>query len=269
MSPAWLTNVEFDSTSLELLTRDMDVVLGKCGIVRVTNFPASAVQLIHLLKNLGTPLSYYGGDTGTHPDHDAIWRVSYDRAGAGRGEAHAIDGPLALHSSQSLLEPRPRYFCMLMANPGWQDQQGGMNGRSLLVPWADALRSLSEAHPTDFAGMLKALLSGISYPDGITRSVVYPIERKQHEYDYGVRLKSDLLKHLEENSPDEQITKVVAALAEAAQRTARGVQLGAGDLVVVDNNRWGHGRESVIGQLPIEGGGWNINPRELWSLTLA
>ncbi|MDQ0674733.1 alpha-ketoglutarate-dependent taurine dioxygenase [Pseudarthrobacter siccitolerans] len=269
MSLPWLTDIEYGSATEELLAKDMDAELQKHGVVRLTGFPATANELIRLLEHLGTPLRYYGGDTGTHPHHNAIWRVSYDREGARRGEAHAVDGPLAMHSSQSLLEPRPRYFCMLMVNPGWQDQAEGMNGESLLVPWADALRTLSEADPSDYMSMLNTLRSDIPYPDGLTRSVAYSIEPKQNEFDYGIRLKSDLLHHLQEILPGADITQVVKALVKAAQRAALRVQLTAGDLIIVDNNRWGHGRESVIGQLPTGGGGWDVNPRELWSLTLA
>lgn len=269
MTVPWLTDIEYESTSRERLSKRMDAALRERGSVRVTNFPASASELTNVLELLGTPLRYYGGDAGTHPDHDAIWRVSYEREGARRGEAHAVDGPLAMHSSQSLLEPRPQYFCMLMTNPGWQDQEQGMNGESLLVPWAKALRNLAETYPLDFSRILNVLLSGAPYPDGVSRSVVYPIEPTRDEYDYGIRLKSDLLQHLQKIAPNDDITQVVAWLTEAARQAAYSIQLRAGDLVVVDNNRWGHGRESVIGQLPADGDIWDTNPRELWSLTLA
>jgi len=269
MGEQWLTDLEYGSLDDELLITKMSDLLRGRGLVRVTGFPASARKLIGFLENLGTPLGYYGGGAGTHPDHAAIWRVAYDREASQRGETHASDGPLPVHSSQSLLEPRPRYFCMLMANPGWQDQKHGMNGESLLVPWSGALRLLHAAHPDDYPQMLQALLQPIPFPDGRSRSVAYEISPKRGPYDYGVRLKSDLFGHLRKVSPSGYATDVMARLTDASKRASRQVQLGAGDLVVVDNDRWGHGREAVTGRRQTSQGSWVVNPRELWSLTLA
>ncbi len=269
MTQFWLTDLAYESTCHEVLAREAGEVLGERGVVRITGFPDSAAVLISFLGHLGTPLGYYGGDAGTHPDHNAIWRVAYDRDASQRGETHAIAGPLAVHSSQSLLDPRPRYFCMLMANPGWQDLEPGMNGESLLVPWSRTLRLLAEENPDEYGKLLDTLMSPVPYPDGLTRPLVYELNPMRERFDYGVRLKSDLLTTLKAAFPDEDVTHLMEKFAAAGQRAAKRVQLAAGDLVVVDNDRWGHGRESVIGRRRAADGSWTVNPRELWSLTLA
>ena len=108
MTQFWLTDLAYESTCHGCSQREAGEVLCERGVVRITGFPDSAAVLISFLGHLGTPLGYYGGDAGTHPDHNAIWRVAYDHDASQRGETHAIAGPLAVHSSQSLLDPRPR-----------------------------------------------------------------------------------------------------------------------------------------------------------------
>ncbi len=87
-----------------------------------------AVALVEFLAPLGMVLGYYGGDAGTHPDHAGIWKVRYEPSAAERGEGHAVDGDLPVHSSQSLRAERPPFFAMLMVNPGWQNLAPGLRG---------------------------------------------------------------------------------------------------------------------------------------------
>ncbi len=109
----------------------------------------------------------------------------------------------------------------------------------------------------------------MSFPDGTRRSVAYELPNPRHELDLGVRLKSDLLQHLRDSEPAAASTSFVESLVAAGAQTARQLQMAAGDLVVIDNNRWGHGRRGVVGRATSEGGRSVVNPRELWSLTWA
>lgn len=86
--------------------------------------------------------------------------------------------------------------------------------------------------------------------------------------DVGVRMKSDLLDHLRRTRPNEPSTRAVVRLASAAEQVALHLQLAAGDLVIVDNDRWGHGRDIVIGERHHDRGRVHFNPRELWNTTL-
>lgn len=238
------------------------------GIALVTRFPADTDQFLSFLLNFGEPLHYYGDSAGTHPSSGAIWRIKYDAEQAARHETHALDGPLLPHSSQSLRDPRPPYFCMLMVNQGWLDQPPGQTGASLFVRWSEALESLHATSPSSYAEIIASLTGHVPHPDGTTRPVVYPLSSPRNPYDMGVRLKSDLLDYLRTHKPEDPSIHAVEALSTAALEVAHCVQLHSGDLVLLDNDRFGHGRESVIGQREGASHEQEINPRELWSVTL-
>lgn len=244
------------------------VVLAERGFVRVPEFPADSSKYLAFLSNFGQPLNYYGDASGAHPSASSIWRVRYHPEQAARREQHAIDGPLSLHSSQSLRNPRPPYFSMLMVDNGWQDNPGRANGASLFVRWSDALQRINSVVPDSYPGILGALQSGVPYPDGVVRPVVYQLRSARNTFDLGVRLKSDLLEYLQAQFPDHPATRAVLLLSEAALEVAGSVQLRSGDLVLLDNNRWGHGREPVVGRRQLSGGNAVSNPRELWSVTI-
>ncbi|WP_299928914.1 TauD/TfdA family dioxygenase [uncultured Nocardioides sp.] len=264
---AWLPAFVYNHTEAsELATHVAEAVTAR-GVARVAGFPGDANELVAFLAMVGPPLTYYGGDTGSHPDQAAVWRVRYEHEASLRGETHALEGPLAVHSSQSLLEPRPHYFCMLMVNPGWQDNERGFNGESLLAPWAEAFKALDEENP-DYDDLLHTLMNPIPFPDGIARPLAYRLDDAYDDHDLGVRLKSGLLAYLRDSQPGTAALAATERFVDAARRTARTVQMAAGDLVVLDNDRWGHGRHSVIGRRRDAKARVHTNPRELWSLTL-
>ncbi|MGR6998871.1 TauD/TfdA family dioxygenase [Yinghuangia aomiensis] len=242
--------------------------LAKTGIIRVSEFPTSVPEYRRFLESFGETVSYYGDDSGTHPDDNAIWRIKYDPASALLGEAHAVAGPLTPHSSQSLRDPRPNFFSMLMVNAGWQGRAFGRNGESVLSSWRSAFESMRTELGSDFDPIRQTLLDAVEYPDGSWRPVAYHLESARSEDDLGVRLKSDHLRFLQTTSPGSPATRAVEALSAAAARTAVRVPLRSGDLILLDNNRWGHGRESVVGHEKRRDGSLRLNPRELWSVTI-
>jgi len=247
----------------------MNLMLRTTGVGVVRNFWPRTAAYMSFMSRFGTPLEYYGDDAGTHPEHRAIWRVRYDERAWSRGEVHAADGPLAVHSSQSLLDPRPRFFCMLMVDNGWQDQADGSNGESLIVSWAEALRVLRSNHPAEFEDMRALLLDGVEFPDGTTRPLAYELGKPMNDDDLGVRLNSKQLEHLQHSDPGSPAAVAVERLCAAAQAAAHRIRLRSRDLIIVDNDRWGHGRESVVGQRVGADGSVECNPRELWSATVA
>ena len=261
-------------TTLDASSRGFDTAfvtsvgaeLSACGVVRISGFPATVADYISFLSRFGEPLRYYGDDAGTHPEHSAIWRIRYEPGGAANNEVHAMAGPLSPHSSQSLRSPRPPLFSMLMVDQGWQDRPPGENGESLLVRWSDAIR-LIRADETG-ADVVDDLLSDVPFPDGTPRSVAYHLATARDPNDIGVRLKSDLLAFLKATTPTHPATRAVERLSAAAAQVARRIQLASGDLLLLDNDRWGHGRESVAGIRTEAGGETLLNPRELWSVTI-
>jgi len=252
----------FDAVFLD----DVKSALADSGLIRISHFPTGVSAYISFLSMFGEPLCYYGDDAGTHPEHAAIWRIRYEPEAATNGEVHAMAGPLSPHSSQSLRWPRPPFFSMLMVDEGWQGRPPGENGESLLVRWSDAVQLIN----TDESGAdtVAALFSDIPFPDSIARPVAYELATTREPDDIGVRLKSDLLHHLVSAAPTHPGTRAVKRLSEAALRVARRVQLTSGDLLLLDNDRWGHGRESVAGFQMQSDGEMLLNPRELWSVTI-
>ncbi|MFF3213066.1 TauD/TfdA family dioxygenase [Streptomyces sp. NPDC002886] len=235
----------------------------------VSGFTAEVGSFIEFISELGKPLTYYGGTEGSHPDHGAIHRVRYDPEGSSRGELHAVDGPLDLHSAQSLRDPRPQYFCMLMVDSGWQDQPFGNNGESVLISWSDAFDLLQARDPEAYERTRATLLSDIPFPDGTARPVAYHLEQTRTENDLGVRLKYDLLDNLRAIDAGSPEAESVASLCDAAREASRCFQLQSRDLVIIDNDRFGHGRMPVSGRRTTMRGEVCHNPRELWSVTLA
>ena len=239
--------------------------------VRISNFTPEIPAFVEFVENWG-PLRYYAANTvGAHPEHAAIHHVRYEPAAAARGELHALEGPLGLHSAQSMREPRPACFAMLMIDPGWLDGPPGHNGESIFVEWRRALDELVRRFGRDGEVMLQALRSPIMFPDGTRRPVLYDLCDSKETFDQGVRMKYDLVDALKSGTArDQEIAHALETLRKVAHDAAvvHQVQLSAGDLVIVDNDRWGHGRRSVLGQRSTTNG-LRVNPRELWSITLA
>lgn len=263
-----LETIEWPSQHSAEIVHSAKEILMDGGVVRVSGFPLTVLDYIRFLRAFGEPLRYYGDDAGTHPLDSAIWRIKYDPASASRGEAHAVDGPLAPHSSQSLRDPRPRLFSMLMVNGGWQSRAFGMNGESVLASWRAAFQQMRADLGPNFLATLQAMLDEVPFPDGSRRSVTYQLDSAASEDDLGVRLKSDLLPFLRNSWPEHRATDAVGQLVATAERGALRIALRSGDLVLLDNNRWGHGREPVIGHVLRLDGSVDLNPRELWSVTV-
>lgn len=263
-----LSTIAWQSPGSADVARSAQKILAERGVVRVSGFPTTAGEYIRFLRAFGEPLRYYGDEVGTHPQDSAIWRIKYDPASALRGEAHAVDGPLAPHSSQSLRTPRPRLFSMLMVDAGWQDRPFGLNGESLLASWRNAFRQMRADLGPGFRPMLQALLDEVPFPGGSCHSVAYHLDSATSADDLGVRLKNNLLPYLRESQPAHPATAAVGQLMAAAERTALRVALRSGDLILLDNDRWGHGRQPVVGHVRRNDGQIDLNPRELWSVTV-
>jgi hypothetical protein len=251
------------------LLRAVRCSLAERHFALVTGFTVEVGRFTDFIAGLGEPLTYYGGAEGSHPEHPAIHQVRYDPEASSRGELHAVDGPLDLHSAQSLRDPRPRYFCMLMVDAGWQDQAFGNNGESVLASWSEAFDRLQVLDPESYRRTRATLLEAVPFPDGAARPVVYRLEQAEAENDLGVRLKYDLLDHLRALDDESPAFKAVADMRDAAKATSRCFQLCARDLLIIDNDRFGHGRRPVSGRRTGERGVVQYNPRELWSVTLA
>lgn len=240
-------------------------------VARVRNFPKRLDDFVRFVSSWGHPLPYYGGNgQGSHRDHPAVHRVRYQQEAAGRGELHALDGPLGAHSAQSLRTPRPGFFAMLMVDSGWTDGPAGTNGESVLVPWREVLHALASRFPKGWKDLLSPLMLPVPFPGGATMPIIYELPDARDDFDRGVRLKYGLLDWWDAEADVHPSTcEALGALLDEAQHPSVLVELPlvAGELIILDNNRWAHGRRGVRG-LRMGQFGQETNPRELWSVTL-
>lgn len=266
MIDAWPTTINAcDFTSGDLVDTIRDH-LGNRHSAFVQNFPTELSALTRLLKEFGNPLPFYGARAteGTHPDDVTVHRVRYDADAANRGELHALDMELPLHSAQSQRDPRPRYFAMLMISPGLSASREGSNGQSHLAFWRTAARFLDARTPGAWAECARLLSESVPIGGTLIRPMIYPLEDAADVYDVGVRMKYGLLQQWKAaNMRDAHVAALEALLAAANEPEVRlERQLIGGDLLIIDNNRAAHGRRAFPGRSA-------GNVRELWSVTLA
>jgi hypothetical protein len=244
-------------------------------------FPIDVQAFVAFLSEIGTPLANYGNGKGipAHTMHPVVNRVRYVRRDKGDAWVHERSDALPVHSARSWRSPRPSYFAMLMADPGWTDAEKGQNGESILVRWSDALSALSEFRPQQFSRDL-ALLTVVPIrfaADHVqeqqsTLPLVYQPVGGRGDLDLGARVKGDydvMLRsvQLEDlTGPDRNVywTALARFLDSASQAPARVTYaMAAGDLVLLDNDRFGHGRFPFVAERS-----GCPNPRELWSATI-
>lgn len=266
------------NSGLDEQTREL---LNYQAIALVHNFPKDPETYVGFLQSFGKPFENYSSLGEMHKDepHPLLNRVRY-RAPETRKtfSAHYVDGALAMHCARAWTDPRPARFAMFMVDSGWRHLPAGQNGESLFVRWHDLL--LNNSDNTEFQAHLQ-ILKERSIQFGSTNVVeplsslplVYALPNAADEFDFGVRLKQDLLKVMGdrtgEEAVDERYLDALRALIEQAQSPANQIQfeMQTGDVVIVDNERVAHGRIGMVGEMQVDGRR-EFNPREIWSSTL-
>jgi len=156
---------------------------------------------------------------------------------------------------------------MLMIDPGWLDGAPASNGETIVVRWRDAFAEMARRNPETWCQTLSVLRGEIPLTDDVRRPVVYDLPDGRDAFDHGVRVKFGM-----EHNRALANTAAAAALTELlecahAPGVLREGQLHRGDLLLLDNNRCGHGRRPAVGQR-VSAEGPVLNPRELWSVTV-
>ncbi|MFD6420674.1 TauD/TfdA family dioxygenase [Streptomyces sp. NPDC060198] len=250
------------------------------------NFPLDVEQYTGLLERLGELCpNYAAGSTkaayGLHPAINTVRCRAPQSEGAERVQEKA--GSLPMHSGRSFARRRPLHLAMLMADPGWQDFGAGHNGESLIVRWGDVLAELRVRFPQHWAEDLR-LLTGYAmsfpashldedpselpflYVPGTPRRTAVPD-------DVAARLPQDigrLRKAAESVKGGERWFEAVTRFQETANDpTVQQVYvMAAGDVVVLDNDRYGHGRQEVVAARTDADGVQSVNPRTIWSVNI-
>jgi hypothetical protein len=242
------------------------------------NVPPDVNVFVAWLSELGDPLPNYGthGGTDIHALHPCVNRVRYIRGEVAHQYFHGRCDALPIHSARSWRNPRARYVAMLMVDPGWTDQPPGSNGESTMVRWSNALRHLGTHDPDAFETLAHTDLSftANNVVEEISHGpIVFRLETMQDQWDWGVRLKIDILEKF--STLSDQLTEPVVyltalkALIDTANDPAHQLsyRMKRGDLVILDNARCGHGRRRFVGERQ-NGTTVELNPRDLWSVTL-
>lgn len=248
----------------------------KAALIR--GFPADPDSLIGFLTQFGAPLPNYAGTTPAtaaytlHPNINVVHCTTGAEAGS---RVQEQPGPLPAHSARAFSKNRPAFIAMLMIDPGWE------GGESTVVRWPHALGYMREHQPATFTSDY-TLLS--QTPITITASQVqdqwstlpllYPLPDAGSPGDIGARLSLVLASQLGAmNMRDDLRCRYRQALdrftaAANHPQASHACQLRAGDLLILDNNRFGHGRLPFPATRTTSGQ-TEVNPRELWSVVLA
>jgi hypothetical protein len=252
-------------------------------VCRIASFPLDPDFYLDFLRQFGEPLANYSSlsDLDKDDPHPEINRVKFKlKNERSKDSVHYISGALPPHSARSWRSPRPNFFAMLMVDPGWRDLPPGARGESILLPWEEMFAALAERDGPVFERHLQRLCrtplrfaaNNVREPLS-SQPLCYPLPGARGRFDLGVRLKQDLLAKIElwrDQFEDfeayrESLEFLVQCTKE--EQFQRCFAMERGDLVMIDNHRFAHGRRSIVGERN-EPEGMRTNPRELWSVTV-
>ncbi len=246
----------------------------------VRNFPKDPSLYIEFLSHLGVPLENYSKRSSLPGNslHSCINRIAYTLGTENKPGLHHGSNELQLHSARSWRHPRPRFLSMYFADAGWIDNPPGTNGESRLLRWKNALKHYQLKFPQQFDTDFQ-MLSEVSVrfeADNVREELSdLPIIYKLNEtddFDVGMRIKYNLVEKLRNGSPPvgdahlDAIKRLWQVIQDPAIEIA--FQAHTGDVILVDNNRYGHGRYPFLDRRANSDGATEYNPRELWSVTV-
>ncbi|MEU2246322.1 TauD/TfdA family dioxygenase [Streptomyces sp. NPDC019224] len=283
----------FDSSAIDCSGRAPEEIeeaalasVAEHRLAYLRNFPIDVDQYIGLLSRLGELCPNYaaGSTKDLYTLHEAI-NIVRCRApqAAGPERVQEKAGSLPMHSGRSFARRRPLFLAMLMTDPGWQDLEPGSNGESLIVRWGDVLAEVRRRHPEHWAEDLRLLTSrAMSFPashlDEEPSLVPFLYVPGTPRYtpvadDVAVRLPQDIgrLRMAAESLDDgERWFEAVTRFQQVANDPAvtHRYVMNAGDVVVIDNDRYGHGRQHVVAARTGADGGQTVNPRAIWSVNI-
>ncbi len=254
------------------------------GYCRVADFPTDPVAYVSFLEEFGAPLPNYGAATSrrAYELHPKINRVRFEPRPSADTYVHERGGALVPHSARAWRHPRPAYFAMLMVDPGWTDEVRGRNGESLLVSWHWVLR-LMEEEDIQFLETLRLLTETPLHftADHVVEKasnlpLLYSLSDSKGPLDLGARVRGDF------PSTKQALAECLSGLPEREaylsalerffataldERVQFLYQMCRGELVILDNNRFGHGRLDMVPSRQLDGT-TVVNPRELWSVAV-
>jgi hypothetical protein len=239
-------------------------------LVYIRGFPISTGSLIRFLSHFGRPLPNYASTlipADVAPEN-FINRVCFKNERAEFG--FQAEGPLPIHTARSWRMPPPALFSMLMVNKG--DQRPGYSGASRVLRFRDALRWLKESQGSAYSDIISQLsnlriaLPAKKVPEPPPLAPIMFSVGSPDECDLGVRFRADIDDIAAPQLQASRWTDSIAHLVDAVSNCGGlfEFQMQPGDLLVLDNRRFGHGRANAE---RIQSDGF-VNPREIWSTTI-
>jgi hypothetical protein len=279
---------EFNCISYEtnhLLIERTKESLRDSGIAYIKYFPLASSAYVSLAEQLGTPLINYSSKSTLNDDapDPVINRVKVKKTSTNEAASvRYISDDLKPHNARSWLNPRPSYFAMLMVNSGWVDTHQGNRGESKIVRWESFFKMLHSLSPEKYDRCLKRLLNtNIKFSadnvkeDTLNSPLIYTLSDAKSEFDYGVRLKQDLLEKFctfsdSLENAESYYSELKYFVESVRQLDAHNYYaMEEGDLIIMDNNRHAHGRYPILSERLNSENIVESNPREIWSLTIS
>jgi alpha-ketoglutarate-dependent taurine dioxygenase len=278
------SRIDVHGLTVEQTFEKMKPALESRRLCLIRGFPTDPLAFLKLLDCFGEPLTNYSSLSDLEKDdpNTKINRVRYKRGKAGGPKSvHYIDGELKPHSARSWRMQRPRYFSMLMVDPGWRDTDEGQRGESVVLEWRYMFQQLAAQDGDTFERHFERLrtmpvhFEANNVREDTSRSpLCYPLPDAADRFDVGVRLKQDLQQNLpklrEQFDDFDGYRDAVDYLVQATKQSRYQARfpLDSGDLIIVDNNRFAHGRCNIVGEREVDGE-TVFNPRELWSVCIS
>ncbi len=243
-------------------------------IVKITGFPTDARELADFSRAFGPLMPKYHATGDTPEDYVGDVRYRTDIAPDER-LATERDGELRPHTAKSWALERPRYFGLLMVDPGWIDQPPGMNGESVFVRASDAVQEMGQRFSDSAEEDLHLLtatpvkFTATHIVDEVaTMPLLFPIDGGTT---LGIRYKENMLSVLRSMASmipkGRRYIEAVERLDDALQ-TAPCIEtpLQQGDLVVLGNRAVAHARRPFQAERTDGTGQIEYSPRNLYNI---
>ena len=187
---------------------------------------------------------------------------------------------IGFHTAGSYNTLRPGYFAMLMVNPGWRGKRLGDNGESLFVRWSDVIDEYQRRYPLSVAKDIECLMkTPVSYAPAFVKDDVAsePLLRVTGDKEFEVRYWDNILetikilidKNLIPNG--KYFYEILARFDQVVHSCPASIehQMERSELIILDNRKIAHGRQSFISFEKNPDAGTISNPRQLFTIHIA
>lgn len=243
-------------------------------IVLIKNFPMSKDALAIFCSKFGILLSKDRGVVVTA--EDAVGDV-WINSNKDEKERLLTEGPLELkpHTAVSWRITRPKYFGLLMVDPGWRDEPPGNNGESNFIHLQDILGTMAQRNPESFENdyqLLRKIPVELRIKHRVDEIASSPLIFDLGELKIGFRYKGntpELIRALIPELPQgEEYYSAFTHFTEAMYNPSKKIEipLEAGNLILLDNRTVAHARKPFIEKRVDEKGQTIFNSRHLYNI---